>query len=60
MPWRAGVPSVVAAARGPSLLAVELIEGHGAGGEREPAAGTPGCRRCSRTGLWDGRAAGII
>src|SRR5207247_6731664 len=40
-------------------LAVELIEGHGAGGEREPgrdARMPPG----SRTGLRDGRAAGRV
>jgi hypothetical protein len=40
-------------------LAVELIEGHGAGGEREPgrdARMPPG----SRTGFRDGRAAGRV
>jgi hypothetical protein len=35
LPWCAGVPVRVPAARGPSPLAVELIVGHGAGGERE-------------------------
>jgi hypothetical protein len=40
-------------------LAVKLIEGHGAGGEREPGRGArmpPG----SRTGLRDGRGAGRV
>ena len=35
---------------------MELIEGHGAGGEREPGRMPPG----SRTGLRDGRAAGRV
>src|SRR6185437_16661893 len=40
-------------------LAVELIEGHGAGGEREPGRDAP-IPPGSRTGLRDGRAAGRV
>jgi hypothetical protein len=56
LPWCAGVPVRRACGTGTVPLAVELIEGHGAGGEREPgrdARMPPG----SRTGLRDGRAA---
>jgi len=59
MPWCAGVPVRRACRTGTVPLAVELIEGHGAGGEREPgrdARMPPG----SRTGLRDGRAAGRV
>ena len=59
LPWRAGVPVRRACRTGTVPLAVELIEGHGAGGEREPgrdARMPPG----SRTGLRDGRAAGRV
>jgi len=59
LPWCAGVPVRRACRTGTVLLAVELIEGHGAGGEREPgrdARMPPG----SRTGLRDGRAAGRV
>ena len=57
MPWCAGVPVRRACRSGTVPLAVELIEGHGAGGEREPGRdagmppgsgdrvpGWPGCR----------------
>jgi hypothetical protein len=59
LPWCAGVPVRRACRTGTVPLAVELIEGHGAGGEREPgrdARMPPG----SRTGLRDGRAAGRV
>jgi len=59
LPWCAGVPVRRACCTGTVPLAVELIEGHGAGGEREPgrdARMPPG----SRTGLRDGRAAGRV
>ena len=59
MPWCAGVPVRRACRTEIVPLAVELIEGHGAGGEREPgrdARMPPG----SRTGLRDGRAAGRV
>jgi hypothetical protein len=59
LPWCAGVPVRRACRTGTVLLAVELIEGHGAGGEREPgrdARMPPG----SGTGLRDGRAAGRV
>jgi len=54
--WR---PRRRACRAGTVLLAVELIEGHGAGGEREPGQGA---RMPSglRTGLRDGRAAGRV
>jgi hypothetical protein len=57
--WCAGVPVRRACRAGTVLLAVELIEGHGAGGEREPGQGA---RMPSglRTGLRDGRAAGRV
>jgi hypothetical protein len=57
LPWCAGVPVRRACRTGTVPLAVELIEGHGAGGEREPGRDAwmpPG----SGTGLRDGRAAG--
>jgi hypothetical protein len=53
------VPVRRACRTGTVSLAVELVEGHGAGGEREPgrdARMPPG----SRTGLRDGRAAGRV
>ena len=59
LPWCAGVPVRRACRTGTVPLPVELIEGHGAGGEREPgrdARMPPG----SRTGLRDGRAAGRV
>ena len=59
LPWCAGVPVRRACRTGTVPLAVELIEGHGAGGEREPSRDArmpPG----SRTGLRDGRAAGRV
>jgi hypothetical protein len=59
LPWCAGVPVRRACRTGTVPLAVELIEGHGAGGEREPGRDAripPG----SRTGLRDGRAAGRV
>ena len=59
LPWCAGVPVRRACRTEAVPLAVELIEGHGAGGEREPgrdARMPPG----SRTGLRDGRAAGRV
>ena len=59
LPWCAGVPVRRACRTGTVPLAVELIEGHGAGGEREPGRGArmpPG----SGTGLRDGRAAGRV
>ena len=59
LPRCAGVPVRRACRTGTVPLAVELIEGHGAGGEREPgrdARMPPG----SRTGLRDGRAAGCL
>ena len=41
---------------GPSPMAAKLVAGHGAGDEREPRPGTPGCRR----GSWMGsRMAGM-
>jgi hypothetical protein len=58
-PWCAGVPVRRACRMGTVPLAVELIESHGAGGEREPgrdARMPPG----SRTGLRNGRAAGRV
>ncbi len=59
LPWCAGVPVRRACRTGTVPLAVELIEGHGAGGEREPGrdARMPAG---SRTGLRDGRAAGRV
>jgi hypothetical protein len=36
LPWCAGVPVPSCLPHGDRPLAVELIEGHGAGGEREP------------------------
>ena len=59
LPWCAGVRVRRACRTGTVPLAVELIEGHGAGGEREPGRGArmaPG----SGTGLRDGRAAGRV
>ena len=59
LPWCAGVPVRRACRTGTVPLAVELIEGHGAGGEREPGRNArmpPG----SRTGLRDGRTAGRV
>ena len=41
LPWCAGVPVRRACRTGTVPLAVELIEGHGAGGEREPRPGRP-------------------
>jgi hypothetical protein len=57
LPWCAGVPVRRACRTEAVPLAVELIEGHGAGGKREPGCDArmpPG----SRTALRDGRAAG--
>ena len=59
LPWCAGVLVRRACRRGTVPWRVELIEGHGAGGEREPgrdARMPPG----SRTGLRDGRAGGRV
>ena len=56
LPWCAGVPVRRACRTGTVPPAVELIEGHSAGGKREPgrdARMPPG----SRTGLRDGRGA---
>jgi len=59
LPRCAGVPVRRACRTEAVPLAVGLIEGHGAGGEREPGPGArmpPG----PRTGLRDGRAAGRV
>jgi len=59
LPWCAGVPVRRACRTGTVPLAVELIEGHGAGGDREPgrdARMPPGVP----AGLRDGRAAGRV
>jgi hypothetical protein len=41
LPWCAGVPVRRACRAGTVPLVVELIEGHGAGGERGPGRGAP-------------------
>jgi hypothetical protein len=41
LPWCSGVPVRRAGRTGTVSLAVELIEGNGAGGEREPRPGRP-------------------
>jgi hypothetical protein len=71
LPWCAGVPVRRACRTGTVPLAVELIEGHGAGGEREPgrdarmppgledrAPGWPGGRpgACGPRAIRDGEA----
>ena len=50
LPWCVGVPVRRACRTGAVPLAVELIEGHGAGGERGPRPGAPGCRRARGPG----------